>query len=664
MSKRSTAVLVAVAMAAAFLATGANPASASNPRSTLPGSTPGWATPARRRASAVTGQHLRFRVYLAMRDRAGAEAMARAVSDPASSSYHQYLSVDAVRARFAPTQASVDSIRTWLQSTGVKVGYVPDNHQFVEATGTVDQVQKAFGTTLGVYDYQSRHLRAPDSALSVPNSIASTISGVVGVDQSLSLMRPNHIGPDPAPAPVTPNRTAQVTPSTVPPPDGFRNAQPCGAYFGQKVDTTDPAFGTYGSAVPYSPCGYTPPQLRRAYGLDGAVQHGIDGRNTTVAVVDAFGSPTIFKDAATYAQKNDPTHPLRRSQFNQHVFPPDPTLEPPDQCDAAGWYGEETLDVEAVHAMAPGAHIVYVGGSDCLDLSLDKALNEVVSRHLAQIVTNSYGDLGEAVDPSLVTAFQQISVQAVMEGIGVYFSSGDSGDEVANLGTPSADFSASSPWVTAVGGTTLGIGADGHRVVETGWETTKTKLVDGTWTPSPADYIYGSGGGTSVLFAEPWYQRGVVPPALTHNNQTGNQRGRVVPDISMVADPTTGMLVGETQTFPDGVYYDQYRIGGTSLSSPLFAGVMADSDSLRGFPHGFINPDLYDLAGTSAIRDVVHVDGAAIRSDYVNGVDSADGLITSLRGFDFQGLAIATRPGYDDTTGLGTPNGLSFLFRL
>jgi len=133
----------------------------------------------------------------------------------------------------------------------------------------------------------------------------------------------------------------------------------------------------------------------------------------------------------------------------------------------------------------------------------------------------------------------------------------------------------------------------------------------------------------------------------------------------MDADPTTGMLVGQTQTFPEGVHYDEYRIGGTSLASPLFAGVVALSDDLLGYHHGFINPRLYaTLNGTPGITDVQHVVGAAVRVDYLNGVDAADGTVTSVRTFDFQGLTIKTTPGYDNVTGLGVPNGMQFLFRL
>ena len=104
-----------------------------------------------------------------------------------------------------------------------------------------------------------------------------------------------------------------------------------------------------------------------------------------------------------------------------------------------------------------------------------------------------------------------------------------------------------------------------------------------------------------------------MPDSLARKNQTRGNKGRVVPDISMVGDPNTGMLVGQTQTFPEGVSYDEYRIGGTSLSSPLFAGVMALADDVLGVHHGFINPTIYQkLAGTRAITDVKHVKGGVV----------------------------------------------------
>jgi len=635
-------VLFSAAAVAGGLSIGVPAAASAAGGASLPHSHPGWAAPGGKVAAAAPDSRIEFSVYLKMRDRAGAEAAAAVVSDPTSSSYGHYLSPAQVRARYAATDATVRAVRRWLGSAGFRVGATASNNAYIEASGTVAQIQRAFAVHLNIYSVRGQHRRATDGDLRLPSSIASSVLSVNGLTQSLS--RPLNSG-------------ATASPSTVPPPDGFRNAPPCGAYYGQNVDTTDPSYD--GRQLPYAPCGYKPAQLRSAYGIAGAVQQGAGGQGQTVAVIDAFAAPTLSADAAQYAARNDPGHPLRPSQFSQYVFPANTDLEP--LCDAAGWYGEQTLDVEAVHAMAPGARVLYVGASDCQDSSLAQALNYVVAGRLADVVSNSYGDLGEdGIPADDIQAFHQIAIQGALEGISINFSSGDSGDEVANLGQPEADFPASDPWVTAVGGTSLGIGANGARVVETGWETTNSVLNDGSW--GPADFWYGSGGGTSRLFAEPAYQRGVVPDTLARENQTGSNRGRVVPDISMDGDPSTGFLVGETQTFPDGVYYDQYRVGGTSLSSPLFSGLMAVANQIGDLDHGFVNPLLYrSTSRTKAISDVRDAAGGVVRVDYVNGIDASDGLTTSVRTFDFQGLAIHTTSGYDNVTGLGIPNGLTFL---
>jgi subtilase family serine protease len=121
-----------------------------------------------------------------------------------------------------------------------------------------------------------------------------------------------------------------------------------------------------------------------------------------------------------------------------------------------------------------------------------------------------------------------------------------------------------------------------------------------------------------------------------------------------------GLLVGQTQTFPDGTYYDEYRIGGTSLASPIFAGLMALVDQKAGHPHGFANPLFY--ANPSAFYDVLSVKTAVARRNYVNGVDATNGTADFLRTFDdYSGSPTQhTNTGWDNVTGLGTP-GVSFL---
>jgi subtilase family serine protease len=276
-------------------------------------------------------------------------------------------------------------------------------------------------------------------------------------------------------------------------------------------------------------------------------------------------------------------------------------------------------------------------------------------------------------------------------GIGVQFSAGDDGDEFTTLGFNSADYPPSSPLDTAVGGTSLEVNGKDLRTDEVGWSTAKSILCTttleqdefpgcessalNTWLPpAPGAYDYGGGGGTSYQYPEPSYQEGVVPAPLADRNAAITGRAnRVVPDISMDADPTTGMLVGETQTFPDGVYYDQYRIGGTSLASPLFAGEMAEA---AGGPLGFVNPLLYSLdsspsTAASAFYDVLPAGKqASVRVDYLDGVDAKEGTLTSVRVLGYEGLevfcsgtgactvqdtALNAEPGFDSMTGIGSP---------
>ena len=133
----------------------------------------------------------------------------------------------------------------------------------------------------------------------------------------------------------------------------------------------------------------------------------------------------------------------------------------------------------------------------------------------------------------------------------------------------------------------------------------------------------------------------------------------------MVGDPTTGMLVGETQDFdlpsrygPVGVHYGEYRIGGTSLSSPLMAGAQAVAEGSSRI--GFANPSIYALYRRGVYYDVTpQGDPGNIRSDYANGENADDGIIYSLRTFD-QDSSLQTDRGWDDVTGVGAPTSRYF----
>jgi subtilase family serine protease len=133
----------------------------------------------------------------------------------------------------------------------------------------------------------------------------------------------------------------------------------------------------------------------------------------------------------------------------------------------------------------------------------------------------------------------------------------------------------------------------------------------------------------------------------------------------MLGDPNTGIIVGVTQSFPEGVHYNEYRIGGTSLAAPLIAGMELLADQYAGMHHGFLNPAVYRLRGSAALRDVVAPEGplAVVRVDYANMLDPSAGLTTSLRTLS-QTHTLQMGPGYDDVTGVGTPRGMAFITAL
>jgi subtilase family serine protease len=614
-----------------LIAAAAFPASANPGRVRLTASRSSIANPSAYVRPARASDRIEIQVYLGLRDAAGAKAFVSSVSDPSSPTYAHYLTPAQFRARFSRPQADADAVASWLRSQGFAVGQIPANHVYVPATATVAQAERAFGVKLNEYEVGKQVLRAPATAPSVPSSLVGLVRGVLGLDEDIM---------EPA--------VAQA-----PPPAGFRVGHPCSNYWAEKMATKKPP--AYGETQPWAPCGYTPQQLQGAYGIADAIAAGNDGSGVTVGIVDAYLPPTLQEDLDTYAS----LHGLPQTTMEIHSVPP---VHGPLGVQQ-GWYGESTLDVEAVHSMAPGASILFWGTGSGNGVDMRVGLTDIIDNARADIVSNSYGSWKGEQGPNVDTTVQadtDLFTQAGAEGIGVYFSSGDSGDEVTHLGYRSVDLPASNPFVTAVGGTSLAVGASNDYLFETGWGTGNSYLSHGAWKPRPpGDFFYGGGGGTSKLFDEPSYQDSVVPDALSGYWGSSN---RVVPDISVVGDPNTGFLVGETQTFPEGVMYDEYRIGGTSLSSPLFAGIMALADQRAGFHHGFANPALYTLDGTTALRDIVDPAAtvAVVRANFLNGVDSSAGKYWALRTMNFTGT-LHTITGYDDVTGIGTPNGEAFL---
>ncbi len=629
------AVVVAVGLAVAGLNVPAQAAS----HHSLAGSVPSWAKASAKKGTPSSSDTVDFRVYLDWRGGTAAEDYARAVTTPGSKTYRKFLTPAQFTAAYGPTSDTVNNVKSWLKGQGFTIGDVPDNNKYVEAAGTVAQAAAAFSTSFANYSVEGQVLRSNTTPLVVPDSLTG-VEGVIGLDESGLLVHHN---------------------SAAGPPPVFKNGTPCSAYWGEKTVAGNPTpDGTVLPATPptFAPCGYAGAQLQGAYGMSSAITNGDNGAGVTVGIIDAFASPTMLSDANTYSANHG--LPSLNGLYSEHVAPGIKQHPSTKKQDPGGWSGEQSLDVEAVHTMAPGAKILYVGSANS-GADMDAAMNWIVSKHAADIVSNSYGFTTEALPPGNIKPTNDIFIQAAATGISLFFSSGDNGDETFGDPTvaPTPDWPASSPWVTAVGGTSLGITSSNTRLFELGWETSKSLLASGSWA-SPA-YIYGSGGGTSRLFAQPSYQAGVVPASMSQ--VYGGAAMRTVPDVAAVGDPTTGMAVGQTQLFPDGhAAYAEYRIGGTSLSSPLYAGMFALAVQKAGHEFGLANPVLYQVGANDITKSQLSAYPGAVRVDYVNGVDASNGYVYSARYFDADaGLTIHVANGYDTVTGVGSPTGAAWL---
>ncbi len=626
--QKATTSLSVMAVVGALAATGlaaAPSATASPRRHEVPRTAPTWVHRAQSLGAAPSSATSTFRVYLA--PRGGLTALTSAVadvSDPASPSYRHYVTAAQYHARFDPSTSSLRTVTGFLRGFDLHVTGVEPHRRFVSVRGDNAAVEKAFDVAMKRFQHRGHVVQANAAAVSVPAALAPLVTTVTGLDTTRHTMSHN----------------------AAPPPAGFRNARPCSHYYGQVTATYQADYKTklrrfHGERLPYAVCGYTGPQFRAAYEGNSA----LDGRGVTVAITDAYASPTIAQDAQTYATRHGDGG-YARGQLKQ-VLPSSYNSE--DACGPSGWYGEETLDVEAVHAMAPAANIRYYASPSCYDDDFLATLGKVVDQDKASVVSNSWSDLEQNESAQAVAAYEQVFLQGALQGIGFLFSSGDSGDNLAGTGLRQPDYPASDPYATAVGGTSDAIGADGSFDFQTGWGTEKYSLSATQDHWDPVGFTSGAGGGVSGLFDRPAYQRGVVP------GHYGS--GRAVPDVGLDADPTTGMLIGQTQTFSDGVYYDEFRLGGTSLASPMYAGMTALLQQHAGGRLGFLNPLVYSQAGSSVFTDVSGTpsDVGNVRVDFANSQDASGGLLYSVRAFD-QDSSLATAKGWDDVTGVGSPN--------
>jgi subtilase family serine protease len=354
---------------------------------------------------------------------------------------------------------------------------------------------------------------------------------------------------------------------------------------------------------------FGPAQIRAAYGID---QVNATGAGRSIVIVDAFQAPQIQHDLDLF----DRVFELPATTVQ--IVAPD-GLTPFDQADAnqTGWSAEISLDVEWAHAIAPAATIKLVLAKSNDDADILSATQFAVDHNLGDVISQSFGEAEQCVDPAIESAQHAMFAKATLKGITLLASSGDQG-----AAQPSCDGStfikaasspASDPFVTAVGGTLLD--ADGI----TGAYHSET-----TW--NEPDFGAGTGGGFSQVYDTPIFQRQL------------HLASRGVPDVAYNAGINTGVLaVWSTSGLGANLLF---IFGGTSAGSPQWAGLTALSAQLRHARVGYLNPQVYAL---SLVKPVYN----ALFHDITTGDNTFQGppLIT---GFP------ATK-GWDPATGLGTP---------
>jgi hypothetical protein len=368
--------------------------------------------------------------------------------------------------------------------------------------------------------------------------------------------------------------------------------------------------------VSTTPDGYSPAQIRHAYGFDQIVGTGL---GQTIGIVDAYNHPNIANDLAVFDSKFGlpGTTAATVSSFLTKVGQNGSSTSIPKT--DAGWAMEIALDVEWAHAIAPAAKILLVEASSNSISDLMTAVDYASSK--ATVVSMSWGGGEFSGEASYDYHF-------LRNGVTFVASSGDAGSPAL---WPSV-----SPNVVSVGGTSLYLNMYGNRVIG----------------PQGSDEVAwsGSGGGPSAYESQPTYQGGFA-----------SSTNRVAPDLSYDADPNTGFSVYDTVPFAGKGGW--LRVGGTSAGAPQIAGLVAIADQLRGGAGSLDGvsqtlPVLYSMATTSNYTSSFH-DITVGSNGYKAGAgyDLATGLGTPYASSVIGGLVNWNGPAATRTFGPGNSNG-------
>lgn len=493
-------------------------------------------------------QHLSILLKPSPAQQADLDTLLADQQDPASPSYHQWLTPEAFAQRFGASSGDIATVTAWLRSQNLSVDGVSRGHNSISFSGLASSVEQAFGTELHRYRADGTAHFANAALPSVP----ATIAGKVAAIRGLHNFRLN-------------------------PPKQALAARP------------KPRYTNSTGQFHY----LAPDDVATLYDIQPLYAAGIDGSGQKIAVV---------------GQTQLPLDDIRQFRTYFNLPPSDPTLTLVPNTQDPGIYPDDLvetdLDVEWAGAIARNAAISYVYSYDVVD-----ALYYVIDQNLAPVVSMSYGLCEAQTAQSDLTAFRSYAQQANAQGITWIAASGDSGgNDCYGLssrgnGILGVDAPASVPEVTGVGGTTLNEGSGNYWAANTGNHASILSWIpEKVWNDSGTSGIpSASGGGSSTVYFKPSWQTGPGVPA---------DNARMVPDISFSAsadhdaylfynDGSLGLVGGTSAGAPSfaGVValLNQYLVSNGLQASPGM---------------GNVNPRLYTLAQTvpGAFHDVVDGD--------------------------------------------------------
>ena len=533
------------------------------------------------------------------------DVLLAAQQNPASPLYHQWLTPEQYGARFGLSLTDISKVTTWLQGQGLTVTGVARGRSFVTVAGTVAKLQTAFGTTIHMIQVDGEQHIANLTEPSLPKSLAGVVSTITGLTD-IRLKPHAH-----------PHFTSSIS----------------GSHF------------------------IAPGDFYTIYDINPLLTASIDGSGETIAVAgqtDILQSDIAAFRSASGLAANPPT---------VKVIGTDPGVPTTDD------QVEASIDVEWSGAVAPAATILYVNSTDVIAGSL----TAIIDQNLAPIATVSYGNCESGFGNSNVVMYNELFRQAAVQGQTVVGPAGDSGATDCDYQAKTAsgglavDFPASSPYVTGVGGTMFNEGSGTY------WSTT-----NGTYSGSALSYIpelawdesdptvglSAGGGGASIFFTKPSWQVGSGVPA---------DNSRDVPDLAFNAaaghDPYLICQGGFcTNGFRNAANnLDAY--GGTSISTPAFAAIVALLEQKLQTKVGLANPTIYALANSTYATNVFHdVTSGSNDSPCTLGTSNCTtasspcaGVTNTVNGTTYGCIGYSATAGYDLATGWGSLDVFNFV---